>query len=222
VGTRLLSRLPQRSFIYLVSVYVLDPNLPPLAPPMIRFENGVLGIVGNYFGGLFSALSFDFPSHMRSPFLRLRYVCLLRCLSRVPAETACHEYVTCIPTSGSSRCAGDPSQMAMTRSLGLSHLRLSLSIAVVARDKAGNARGASFRSPAVGHALIMYRTLGSMERTEPLTRSCQSFILCHHPLASSSACNSRNWNGANASRSLAPQRSGRSRRAHSSGRRQLM
>jgi hypothetical protein len=35
---------------------------------MIRFENGVLGIVGNYFGGLFSALSFDFPSHMRSPF----------------------------------------------------------------------------------------------------------------------------------------------------------
>ena len=70
MGTRLLSRLPQRSFIYLVSVYVLDPNLPPLAPPMIRFENGVLGIVGNYFGGLFSALSFDFPSHVRSPYLR--------------------------------------------------------------------------------------------------------------------------------------------------------
>jgi hypothetical protein len=55
---------------------------------MIRFENGVLGIVGNYFGSLFSALSFDFPSHMRSPLLRLRYVCLLRCLSRVPAEPA--------------------------------------------------------------------------------------------------------------------------------------
>jgi hypothetical protein len=34
---------------------------------LIRFENGVLGIVGNYFGGLFSALSFDFPSHVRSP-----------------------------------------------------------------------------------------------------------------------------------------------------------
>src|SRR6516165_7358252 len=40
---------------------------PPVAPPLIRFENGVLGIVGNYFGGLFSALSFDFPSHVRSP-----------------------------------------------------------------------------------------------------------------------------------------------------------
>jgi hypothetical protein len=34
---------------------------------LIRFENGVLWIVGNYFGGLFSALSFDFPSHVRSP-----------------------------------------------------------------------------------------------------------------------------------------------------------
>ena len=63
----LVSRLPQRSFVYLVSVYVLDPNLQPVAPPLIRFENGVLGIVGNYFGGLFSALSFDFPSHVRSP-----------------------------------------------------------------------------------------------------------------------------------------------------------
>jgi hypothetical protein len=30
---------------------------------LIHFENGVLGIVGNYFIGLFSALSFDFPSH---------------------------------------------------------------------------------------------------------------------------------------------------------------
>jgi hypothetical protein len=57
------SRLPQCSFVYLVSVYVLDPNLQPVAPPLIHFENGVLGIVGNYFGGLFSALSFDFPSH---------------------------------------------------------------------------------------------------------------------------------------------------------------
>jgi hypothetical protein len=34
-----------------------------VAPPLIHFENGVLGIVGNYFIGLFSALSFDFPSH---------------------------------------------------------------------------------------------------------------------------------------------------------------
>jgi hypothetical protein len=68
----LVSRLPQRSFVYLVSVYVLDPNLPPVAPPLIRFENGVLGIVGNYFRRLFSALSFDFPSHMRSPLVRPR------------------------------------------------------------------------------------------------------------------------------------------------------
>jgi len=59
----LVSRLPQRSFVYLVSVYVLDPNLQPVAPPLIRFENGVLRVVGNYFSGLFSALSFDFPSH---------------------------------------------------------------------------------------------------------------------------------------------------------------
>jgi hypothetical protein len=59
----LVSRFPQRSFVYLVSVYVLDPNLQPVAPPLIRFGNGVLGIVGNYFVGLFSALGFDFPSH---------------------------------------------------------------------------------------------------------------------------------------------------------------
>jgi len=63
----LVSRLPQHSFVYLVSVYVLDPNLQPVAPPLIRFENGVLGIVGNYFGILLSALRFDFPSHLRSP-----------------------------------------------------------------------------------------------------------------------------------------------------------
>jgi hypothetical protein len=60
----LVSRLPQYSFVYLVSVYVLDPNLQPVAPPLINFENGELGIVGNYFDGLFSALSFDFPSHV--------------------------------------------------------------------------------------------------------------------------------------------------------------
>src|SRR5579872_2520942 len=65
----LVSRLPQRGFVDLVSVYVLDPNLQPVAPPLISFENGELGIVGNYFVGLFSALSFDFPSHVRSPFL---------------------------------------------------------------------------------------------------------------------------------------------------------
>lgn len=59
----LVSRLPQLSFIYLASVYVLDPNLQPVAPPLINFENGVLGIVGNYFHGLFGARSFDFPSH---------------------------------------------------------------------------------------------------------------------------------------------------------------
>src|SRR5689334_24280552 len=63
----MVSRLPQRSFVYLVSVYVLDPNVQPVAPPLIRFDNGVLGIVGNYFAGLFRALSFDFPSHLRSP-----------------------------------------------------------------------------------------------------------------------------------------------------------
>jgi hypothetical protein len=39
---------------------------------LIRFENGVLGIVGNYFGGLFSALRFDFPSHVRSPMEAMR------------------------------------------------------------------------------------------------------------------------------------------------------
>jgi hypothetical protein len=59
----LVGRLPQRSFVYFVSVYVLDRNLQPEAPPLIRFEKGELGIVGKYFFGLFSALSFDFPSH---------------------------------------------------------------------------------------------------------------------------------------------------------------
>jgi hypothetical protein len=68
----LVSCLPQRSFVYLVSVYVLDPNLQPVAPPLIHFENGILGIVRNYFGCLFSALSFDFPSHVRSPMEAMR------------------------------------------------------------------------------------------------------------------------------------------------------
>jgi hypothetical protein len=37
----LVIRLTQRSFLYLAAVYVLDPNLRPMAPPLIRFENGV-------------------------------------------------------------------------------------------------------------------------------------------------------------------------------------
>jgi hypothetical protein len=47
---------------------------------LIRFENGVLGIVENYFVGLFSALSFDFPSHVRSPMEASRS--LLACCTR--------------------------------------------------------------------------------------------------------------------------------------------
>jgi len=105
----LVGRLPQRSFVYLVSVYVLDPNLPPVVPPLIHFDNGVLGIVGNYFGGLFSALSFDFPSHMRSPLVRPR-LRLSLAIAYHAFELRQHaiEYVTCIPTSGFSRCASDP------------------------------------------------------------------------------------------------------------------
>jgi hypothetical protein len=34
-----------------------------LAPPFIRFENGVAEIVRKYFGDVFIALNFDFPSH---------------------------------------------------------------------------------------------------------------------------------------------------------------
>jgi hypothetical protein len=41
----LVIRLTQRSFLYLVAVYVLDPNLRPLAPPFVSFENGVTEIV---------------------------------------------------------------------------------------------------------------------------------------------------------------------------------
>jgi hypothetical protein len=63
----LVSRLTQRGFVYLVAVYVLDPNLRPLAPPFIRFENGVAEIVGKYLGDVFFALNFDFSRHMRSP-----------------------------------------------------------------------------------------------------------------------------------------------------------
>jgi hypothetical protein len=81
----LVSRLTQRGFVYIVPVYVLDPNLRPLAPPFIRFENGVAEIVGKYFGNVFFALNFDFPRHKRSPLVNwgLRphvYACLSRFL----------------------------------------------------------------------------------------------------------------------------------------------
>jgi hypothetical protein len=76
----LVSRLTQRGFVYLVPVYVLDPNLRPLAPPFIRFENGVTEIVRNCFGDVFIALDFDFPSHMRSLLVPRVYVCLSRFL----------------------------------------------------------------------------------------------------------------------------------------------
>ena len=75
-----VSRPTQRSFVYLVAVYVLDPNLRPLAAPFIHFENGVAEIVRNYFGDVFIALNFDFPSHMRSPLVPRVYVCLSRFL----------------------------------------------------------------------------------------------------------------------------------------------
>jgi hypothetical protein len=52
----LVSRLTQRGFVYLVAVFILDPNLRPLAPPLIRFENGVTEIVRNYFGDYLSPL----------------------------------------------------------------------------------------------------------------------------------------------------------------------
>jgi len=31
---------------------------------LIRFENGAAEIIGKYFGDVFFALNFDFPSHM--------------------------------------------------------------------------------------------------------------------------------------------------------------
>jgi hypothetical protein len=43
----LVSRLTERSLVYFVAVCVLDPNLRPLAPPFIRFENGLAEIVHN-------------------------------------------------------------------------------------------------------------------------------------------------------------------------------
>ena len=63
----LVIRLAQRSFVYLVAVSVLDPNLRPLPSPFIRLENGVAEIIGKYFGDVFIALDFDFPIHRRSP-----------------------------------------------------------------------------------------------------------------------------------------------------------
>jgi hypothetical protein len=75
----LVRRGSQRSFVYLVALCVLDPNLRPLAPPLIRVENGVAEIIGKYFGDVFFALNFDIQVIMRSPLVRV-YVCLLRFL----------------------------------------------------------------------------------------------------------------------------------------------
>ena len=58
-----VSRLAQRRFVYLVAVCVLDPNLRPLLPPFLRFENGVAEIVTKRFGDVSFALDFDFPGH---------------------------------------------------------------------------------------------------------------------------------------------------------------
>ena len=85
----LVVRIPQRSFLYLVAVYVLDPNLRPLAPPLIHFENGVAEIIRKYFGDVFFALDFDFPSHMRSPLVRVFTFVSRDFLSRVRVESVC-------------------------------------------------------------------------------------------------------------------------------------
>ena len=90
IGSVDLVRLTQRSFLYLAAVYVLDPNLRPLAPPSIRFENGVAEIIGKYLGDVFFALNFDFPSHMRSSLVRVFTFVSCDSLSRVRTETACH------------------------------------------------------------------------------------------------------------------------------------
>ena len=76
----LVIRLTQRSFLYLVAVCILDPKLRPLTPPLTRFENGVAEIIGKYFGDVFFALNFDFPSHMRSSLVPRVYVFLSRFL----------------------------------------------------------------------------------------------------------------------------------------------
>ena len=73
----LVIRLAQRSFVYLVAVYVLDPNLRRLASPFIRFENRVAEIIGKY-----SAMYL-------SPFRVFTFV-FCDSLSRVRAESACH------------------------------------------------------------------------------------------------------------------------------------
>src|SRR5262249_36186926 len=86
----LVRRRTQLSFVYLVVVCVLDPNLRPLAPAFIRFEYGVAEIVRKYFGDVFFALNFDFPSHMRSPLVRVFTFVSCDSLSRVRAESACH------------------------------------------------------------------------------------------------------------------------------------
>jgi hypothetical protein len=50
---------------------------------LIRFENGVAEIIGKYFGDVFFALNFDFPSHMRSPLVRVFTFVSCDSLSRV-------------------------------------------------------------------------------------------------------------------------------------------
>jgi hypothetical protein len=86
----LVIRLTQRSFLYLAAVYVLDPNLRLMAPPLIRFENGVAEIIGKYLGDVFFALNFDFSSHMRSSLVRVFTFVSCDSLSRVRTESACH------------------------------------------------------------------------------------------------------------------------------------
>jgi hypothetical protein len=66
----LVIRLTQRSFLYLVAVYVLDPNLRPLAPPFVSFENGVTEIVQSTSAMYLSPLILIFEVIMRSPLVR--------------------------------------------------------------------------------------------------------------------------------------------------------
>jgi hypothetical protein len=88
ISVDLVIRLTQRSFLYLAAVYVLDPNLRPLAPALIRFENGVAEIIGKYLGDVFFALNFYFPNRMRSSLVRV--FTFVSCDSRVRTESACH------------------------------------------------------------------------------------------------------------------------------------
>jgi hypothetical protein len=70
----LVIRLTQRSFLYLVAVYVLDPNLRSLAAPLIRFENGVAEIMESTSAMYFSPLILIFQAiwdHLWSACLHL-------------------------------------------------------------------------------------------------------------------------------------------------------